>query len=158
MDTIQVLIAENADVDAQDNRKVSPLMIAFRRGFIRVVNYLVNHVKQYPSDQEMERYLATLTVTEGGKTEKELKELMKNCGENMNIIKKAKTAQAEQANKAAEDLLAMLAEEEERAKSKKQKKAKKREEKKQKQKEAKAKSPAVGGDHKSDVRFNYSDS
>lgn len=29
----------------------------------------------------------------------------------MNIIKKAKTAQAEQANKAAEDLLALLAEE-----------------------------------------------
>ena len=36
LDTVQVLIRHNADVDAQDNRKVSPLMIAFRKGFVRV--------------------------------------------------------------------------------------------------------------------------
>ena len=60
----QLLVEAKADVDSQDNRKVSCLMAAFRKGHIKVVKYMVLHVNQFPSDQECMRYIQTVTVTD----------------------------------------------------------------------------------------------
>jgi len=36
-------------------------MAAFRKGHVKVVRWMVNHVSQFPSDQEMTRFLTTLS-------------------------------------------------------------------------------------------------
>lgn len=59
LDVVQRLVDAGADIDSQDNRKVSCLMAAFRRGHIKVVKWMVKKVTQFPSDQEMTRYIAT---------------------------------------------------------------------------------------------------
>ena len=61
LDVVQLLVQANADVDSQDNRKVSCLMAAFRKGHIKVIKWLVKHVTQFPSDQECMRYISTVT-------------------------------------------------------------------------------------------------
>ncbi|EYC19318.1 hypothetical protein Y032_0024g1015 [Ancylostoma ceylanicum] len=122
LETVQTLVKHGADVDLQDNRKMSPLMVAFRKGHVKVVQHMVQHVRQFPGDQELSRYLTTITEPD----------LMQNCRECMELIVKAKNAQAEEANRAAESLLALLAEEEEAARSKKQAKLRKKEKKKEK--------------------------
>ena len=48
-------------MDSQDNRKVSCLMAAFRRGHIKVVKWMVKKVSQFPSEQEIKRYITTVT-------------------------------------------------------------------------------------------------
>ncbi|KHJ96054.1 ankyrin repeat protein [Oesophagostomum dentatum] len=119
LETVQTLVKHGADVDLQDNRKMSPLMVAFRKGHVKncvektggysteyahstqVVQHMVQHVRQFPGDQELSRYLTTITEPD----------LMQNCKECMELIVKAKNAQAEEANRAAESLLALLAEE-----------------------------------------------
>lgn len=35
-------------------------MAAFRKGHVKVVKWMVNHVMQFPSDQEMTRYISTV--------------------------------------------------------------------------------------------------
>jgi hypothetical protein len=50
-----------ADIDSQDNRKVSCLMAAFRKGHSKVVRWLVKHVTQFPSDTELNRFIATIS-------------------------------------------------------------------------------------------------
>ena len=60
LDVVQLLVANKADIDSQDNRRVSSLMTAFRKGHIKVVKWLVKHVTQFPSDQECARYIATV--------------------------------------------------------------------------------------------------
>lgn len=60
MEVVQALIKAGAAVDAQDNRKVTPLMAAFRKGHLKVVKWLVRHVQQFPSDTECTRYLTTI--------------------------------------------------------------------------------------------------
>ncbi|KAK6746821.1 hypothetical protein RB195_000214 [Necator americanus] len=122
LETVQTLVRHGADVDLQDNRKMSPLMVAFRKGHVKVVQHMVQHVRQFPGDQELSRYLTTVTEPD----------LIQNCRECMELIVKAKNAQAEEANRAAESLLALLAEEEEAARSKKQAKLRKKEKKKEK--------------------------
>lgn len=57
---IELLYKVGANIDSHDNRKVTCLMAAFRKGHLRVVKWMVNHVSQFPSDQEMTRFLATL--------------------------------------------------------------------------------------------------
>lgn len=57
----QLLFSYGADVDGQDNRKVSVLMAAFRKGHIKVVKWLVKHVHQFPSDSECTRFVSTLS-------------------------------------------------------------------------------------------------
>ncbi|VDL84267.1 unnamed protein product [Nippostrongylus brasiliensis] len=101
---------------------MSPLMVAFRKGHVKVVQHMVQHVRQFPGDQELYRYLTTIAEPD----------LLRNCKECMDLIVKAKNAQAEEANRAAESLLALLAEEEEAARSKKQAKLRKKEKKKEK--------------------------
>lgn len=41
--------------------QVSCLMAAFRKGHMKVVKWMVNHVTQFPSDQEMTRYISTIS-------------------------------------------------------------------------------------------------
>ena len=60
-EVVHLLVNARADVDSQDNRKVSCLMAAFRKGHVKVVKWLVKHVTQFPSDQECVRYIATVT-------------------------------------------------------------------------------------------------
>ena len=61
LDVVQLLVSAGADIDSQDNRKVSCLMAAFRKGHIKVVKWMVKHVTQFPSDPECMRYIATIT-------------------------------------------------------------------------------------------------
>ena len=49
-----------ADIDSQDNRKVSCLMTAFRKGHVKVVKWMVKHVTQLPSDPECIRCINTI--------------------------------------------------------------------------------------------------
>lgn len=44
--------------------QVSCLMAAFRKGHVKAVKWMVNHVTQFPSDQEMSRYISTISVNE----------------------------------------------------------------------------------------------
>ncbi|MCP9266187.1 Ankyrin repeat domain-containing protein 17 [Dirofilaria immitis] len=120
----QTLVKHDADVDAQDNRNVSPLIIAFRRGHIKVVKYMVRHVQQFPSDTDCYRFISTISE----------KELLTRCHLCMDIIVAAKDRQAAEANRAAESLLEILAKEEEQAKSKKLSKQRQNEKKKAKRK------------------------
>ena len=61
LDVVQLIVNSKADVDSQDNRRVSCLMAAFRKGHVKVVKWLVKHVTQFPSDTECMRYIATIT-------------------------------------------------------------------------------------------------
>uniref|UniRef100_A0A2A4JTK0 K Homology domain-containing protein n=1 Tax=Heliothis virescens TaxID=7102 RepID=A0A2A4JTK0_HELVI len=58
---VEMLYAAGADIDSQDNRKVSCLMAAFRKGHTKVVKWMVGVVTQFPSDQEMTRYICTIS-------------------------------------------------------------------------------------------------
>ena len=40
LETVQILVKHEADPDAQDNRRVSPLIIAFRKGHLKVLIFL----------------------------------------------------------------------------------------------------------------------
>lgn len=102
-------------------------MAAFRKGHIKVVKWMVNHVTQFPSDQEMTRYIATISD----------KELLEKCQECVKVIRAAKETQAAKANKNATILLEELDMEKTREESKKAAAARKRERKKKKKLEKK---------------------
>lgn len=127
LNVVDVLYQSGADIDSQDNRKVSCLMAAFRKGHIKAVKWMVNHVTQFPSDQEMTRYVATVSD----------KELMDKCQECIKIIRAAKETQAAKANQNATILLEELDQEKEREESKKAAAARRRERKKKKKLEKK---------------------
>ena len=61
LEVCQLLFSYGADVDSQDNRKVSVLMAAFRKGHIKVIKWLVKHVHQFPSDSECTRFISTIS-------------------------------------------------------------------------------------------------
>lgn len=102
-------------------------MAAFRKGHIKVVKWMVSHVTQFPSDQEMTRYIATVND----------KELLEKCQECVKIIRAAKETQAAKANKNATILLEELDMEKTREESKKAAAARRRERKKKKKLEKK---------------------
>ena len=60
MDVVERLIAAKADVNSQDNRKVSCLMAAFRRGHVKVVSLLVQYVTQFPPDKDCQRHIKSV--------------------------------------------------------------------------------------------------
>ena len=122
LDVVQLLVNSGAEIDAQDNRKVSCLMAAFRKGHVKVVKWMVKHVSQFPSDQEMTRYLALVGD----------KELLKKCNQCVDIIRQAKDKQAAEANKNATILLEELDKEKLLMEKKKKTMAQKREKKRQK--------------------------
>lgn len=102
-------------------------MAAFRKGHVKVVKWMVNHVTQFPSDQEMTRYIATVSD----------KELLEKCQECVDIIRAAKETQAAKAYKNAKILLEELDMEKTREESKKATAARRRERKKKKKLEKK---------------------
>uniref|UniRef100_A0A914I8G2 K Homology domain-containing protein n=1 Tax=Globodera rostochiensis TaxID=31243 RepID=A0A914I8G2_GLORO len=120
LDTVHVLVDYKADNEAQDNRKLTPLMVAFRKGHSKLVHFLLQHVTQFPSDSDCQRFISTLTD----------QELIEKCRQSVLYISEAKEKQAEQANKAAQSLLALLAHEEALEESKKRSKQRQKEKKK----------------------------
>uniref|UniRef100_A0A2K6KHH1 Ankyrin repeat and KH domain containing 1 n=1 Tax=Rhinopithecus bieti TaxID=61621 RepID=A0A2K6KHH1_RHIBE len=96
-------------------------------GHVKVVQYLVKEVNQFPSDIECMRYIATITD----------KELLKKCHQCVETIVKAKDQQAAEANKNASILLKELDLEKSREESRKQALAAKREKRKEKRKKKK---------------------
>lgn len=102
-------------------------MAAFRKGHIKVVKWMVNHVTQFPSDQEMSRYVQTISD----------KDLLDKCQDCVKVIRAAKETQAAKAYKNASILLEELDMEKNREESKKAAAARKRERKKKKKLEKK---------------------
>merc|ERR1712223_944691 len=125
LDVVQLLHSAGADIDSQDNRKVSCLMAAFRKGHSKVVKWMVKHVSQFPSDTELTRYIATISD----------KDLLKKCHTCMEIIRVAKERQAAEAAKNASNLLEELDREKNLEETKKAAAARKREKKKRKKME-----------------------
>ncbi|GMT22656.1 hypothetical protein PFISCL1PPCAC_13953, partial [Pristionchus fissidentatus] len=128
LETVQTLVKhKKTNVEMEDNRKVSPLMVAFRKGHTKICKYLVKSVTQFPGDAELCRYIQTVTE----------QDLMTRCHECMNTIVTAKDKQAAQANLAADALIAQIEAEEEQARSKKLSKQRQKEKKKAKKQEKK---------------------
>ncbi|CAK1541290.1 unnamed protein product [Leptosia nina] len=124
---VEMLYASGADIDSQDNRKVSCLMAAFRKGHTKVVKWMVGVVTQFPSDQEMTRYICTISD----------KELLEKCQECVRVIRAAKETQAARANQNATILLEELDAERCREENRRQAAARRRERKKKKKMEKK---------------------
>lgn len=61
LDVCQLLARDYADVNATDNRGVSCLMAAFRKGNVKVVKWLVKHVSQFPPDSDCKRFMQTVS-------------------------------------------------------------------------------------------------
>uniref|UniRef100_A0A5S6QY69 ANK_REP_REGION domain-containing protein n=1 Tax=Trichuris muris TaxID=70415 RepID=A0A5S6QY69_TRIMR len=122
------LIEAGADVDMPDNRRITPLMAAFRRGHIEVVKCLVDHVTQFPSDQDLARY--HLSITD--------KEVKQKCAMAVGIITLAKDRQAQMANKVAAGLLMEIEQEQQIAETRRQAKLRKKEKNRQKRLKKKA--------------------
>lgn len=127
LSVVEILYAHSADIDSQDNRRVSCLMAAFRKGHTKVVKWMVQYVTQFPSDQEMNRFISTISD----------KELSEKCYDCMKIIRAAKEAQAVKANKNASILLEELDMERTREESRRAAAARRRERKKKKKMEKK---------------------
>ncbi|GFU39754.1 ankyrin repeat and KH domain-containing protein 1 [Nephila pilipes] len=125
LEVVQLLCSHNADIDSQDNRKVSCLMAAFRKGHVKVVKWMVKHVKQFPSDQDLARFMSTLTD----------KEMLKKCSQCADAIRIAKERQAAEANKNANILLEELDLEKSREENRKAAAARRRERKRKKKRE-----------------------
>ncbi|XP_055955121.1 ankyrin repeat domain-containing protein 17 isoform X1 [Patella vulgata] len=124
LDVAQLLVQNSASIDSMDNRKVSCLMASFRKGHTKIVKWLVKLVSQFPSDPELQKYIATVSD----------KELQQRCEQCMEAIISAKNWQAEEANKNATILLEELDKERQELENKKAVQAKKRERKRMKNK------------------------
>ena len=144
LSVVELLYNLNADIDSQDNRKVSCLMAAFRRGHIKVVRWMVNHVTQFPSDQEMIRYISTVSD----------KELLEKCQECVKVIRAAKETQAAKANKNASILLEELDMEKNREESKRAAAARRRERKKKKKLEKKEEKRKLHEENRRNERYD----
>ena len=135
LSVVEALYHAKADIDSQDNRKVSCLMAAFRKGHIKVVKWMVNHVAQFPSDQEMTRYISVVD-----------KEVVDKCHECVKIIRAAKETQATKANINASILLKELDMEKSREDARKAAAAKRRERKKRRKQEKREAQRKLNGD------------
>ncbi|KAI1285660.1 Ankyrin repeat and KH domain-containing protein 1 [Halotydeus destructor] len=138
LDVVQLLVTSGADIDSQDNRKVSCIMAAFRKGHLKVVKWMVKHVTQFPSDQEMSRYIAL--ISDG--------ELLKKCQQCVEIIKLAKEKQAAEANKNATILLEEIDMERSKEEVRKQAAAVRREKRKARKKEKQEEKTVARGSRK----------
>lgn len=143
LDVVQLLVAAQADIDSMDNRRVSCLMAAFRRGHVKAAKWLVKQVAQFPSDQEMARFMATLGP--------DSRDLLRKCHQCTEVIHAAKERQAAEANKCASSLLEELDLERSREENRRAAAARRRERKRRKKKEKQeqmrlAKLEAEGGD------------
>ena len=111
-------------------------MAAFRKGHVKVVKWMVKRVTQFPSDQEMTRFISTSVD----------KDLLKKCHHCMDIIRAAKDHQAAEANKNAANLLDELDMEKIREDLKRAAAARKREKKKRKKQEKRQEKRRAGSD------------
>lgn len=143
LNVVELLYNLDADIDSQDNRKVSCLMAAFRKGHVKVVKWMVNHVTQFPSDQDMTRFIATVND----------KELLEKCHECVKLIRAAKDLQSAKANKNASILLEELDMEKNREESKKAAAARRRERKKKKKLEKKEEKRKLINENKKNERI-----
>lgn len=147
LDVVQLLVNAGCDIDSQDNRKVSCLMAAFRKGHVKVVKWMVKHVNQFPSDQEITRFIALIND----------KELLKKTNQCAEILRQAKERQAAEANKNATILLEEIDQERSREENRKAAAARRRErkriKKKEKQEQIKASKTAV--EEKENKRDGY---
>jgi len=109
----------------QDNRNVSCLMAAFRKGHVQLVEWMVKRVTQFPSDEEILRIITTTIDND----------LLPKCQLCKEIICAAKDHKTAEANKRAAYLLKELDMEKNREDLKRAAAAKKREKKKQKKRE-----------------------
>ena len=125
LDVVQLLVNAGCDIDSQDNRKVSCLMAAFRKGHVKAVKWMVKHVNQFPSDQEITRFIALIND----------KELLKKTNQCAEILRQAKERQAAEANKNATILLEEIDLEQKREENRKAAAARRRERKRLKKKE-----------------------
>ncbi|EFO87528.1 hypothetical protein CRE_19589 [Caenorhabditis remanei] len=130
LSTAEVLITKGADPDTFDNRKISPMMAAFRKGHIEMVTFMVGHAKQFPNETDLSRAVQAI----------ESEDTKAKCNSCIDVIRNAKKAQAESAEKAANSLLEQIDEENAKNEEKKQK----QKEKKNKKKEAKKKEKVEG--------------
>jgi ankyrin repeat domain-containing protein 17 len=135
LNVVEALNNAKADIDSQDNRKVSCLMAAFRKGHVKVVRWMVNHVTQFPSDQEMTRFISVVD-----------REIIDKCNECVRIIRAAKETQAAKANINASILLKELDMEKSREDARKAAAAKRREKKKKKKQEKREAHRKLTGD------------
>lgn len=142
LNVVELLYNLDGDIDSQDNRKVSCLMAAFRKGHVKVVKWMVNHVTQFPSDQDMTRFIATVND----------KELLEKCHECVKLIRAAKDLQSAKANKNASILLEELDMEKNREESKKAAAARRRERKKKKKMEKKEEKRKLFNENKKNER------
>jgi len=92
-------------------------MAGFRRGHVKVVKLMVRHVTQFPSDQEINRFMALVNE----------KDMTKKCLQCMEIIHQAKERQAAEANKHASILLQEIDQERSREETRKAAAARRRE-------------------------------
>uniref|UniRef100_A0A915HMC6 Uncharacterized protein n=1 Tax=Romanomermis culicivorax TaxID=13658 RepID=A0A915HMC6_ROMCU len=151
LEIVQALVKTGACPDAQDNRRVTPLMAAFRKCHFKVVKYLVRHVQQFPSDTDCTRYMTTITdkmtleakigqkgLCAWGQYSPHIKDILARCKQCMEIIMTAKDRQAQEANKAAAVLLQELEQEQQLAETRRQAKIRQKEKKKAKRKAKKA--------------------
>lgn len=122
-------------------------MAAFRKGHTKVVKWMVNHVTQFPSDQEMIRYISTVSD----------KDLLEKCQECVKIIRAAKETQAAKANKNATILLEELDMEKNREESKKAAAARRRERKKKKKLEKKEEKRKLHEENKKNENYEDKD-
>ena len=151
---VTTLTLNHADCDATDSKRVSCLMAAFKRGHVKICKFLVKHVRQFPSDQDCQRYVnsilstlppstaavaaaaATTASNQQQQQQSSEKDLVKRCQQCMEVIVQAKDKQAQEANRNASLLLKEIDAEKSREQSKKaaaQRKREKRKLKKMKQ-------------------------
>lgn len=152
---VTTLTLNHADCDTTDSKRVSCLMAAFKRGHVKICKFLVKHVRQFPSDQDCQRYVnsilstlppstaavaaAAATTTASNQQQQQQsseKDLVKRCQQCMEVIVQAKDKQAQEANRNASLLLKEIDAEKSREQSKKaaaQRKREKRKLKKMKQ-------------------------
>ncbi|OQV24757.1 Ankyrin repeat domain-containing protein 17 [Hypsibius exemplaris] len=126
-DVVQALVGcGSADVDARDNRQMSCILTAFKRGHENIVRTLVDYIHCYPSEDEMTRYCREVKMNGNNSY---LLSVYDRCKKAILDAKKKKEAEANQiAN-------SLLEEVEMQQKIKESQKAKKREKKlKQKKK------------------------
>jgi ankyrin repeat domain-containing protein 17 len=128
-DCVRGLVAcGTADVDARDNRQMSCILTAFKRGHENIVKTLVDHIRCYPSEDEMTRYCRDIRLN-GNNTY--LLAVYERCKK---AILDAKHKKEAEADAKAQSLLEEL---DLQQKTKEGQRAKKRDKKKQKKKTGK---------------------
>lgn len=125
---VKTLVQHGSDPDSVDNRKISCMVAALKNGHIKIVKLLVEHVSQLPLDPECVKYRKAIFETEKP-------DLIDKCLQCLEIIKKAKEAQAMKAYENAVILLDELQQEKKMEAKKRAAKEKKREKRKQRKKD-----------------------